>query len=37
MAHNLLVTQSTKLMFEFLFAWGLLLASAVVSRREEPA
>lgn len=37
MAHNILVTQSTKLMFEFLFAWGLLLASAVVSRREESA
>jgi hypothetical protein len=37
MAHNLLVTQSTKLMFEFLFAWGLLLASMVVSRKEAPA
>jgi hypothetical protein len=37
MAHNILVTQSSKLMFEFLFAWGLLLASAVVSRREPPA
>jgi hypothetical protein len=36
-AHNLLVTQSSKLMFEFLFAWGLLLASALVSRREAPA
>ncbi len=34
LAHNILVTQSSKLMFEFLFAWGLLLASAVVSRQE---
>lgn len=33
LAHNILVTQSTKLMFEFLFAWSLLLASAVLSRR----
>jgi hypothetical protein len=37
MAHNLLVTQSSKLMFEFLFAWSLLLASALVSRREALA
>jgi len=37
MAHNILVTQSSKLMFEFLLAWGLLLASARVSRKEEPA
>jgi hypothetical protein len=29
----LLVTQSTKLMFELLFAWSLLLASLVCSRR----
>jgi hypothetical protein len=36
-AHNLLVTQSSKLMFEFLLAWGLLLASAVVSREEGAA
>lgn len=35
MAHNILVTQSSKLMFEFLLAWGLLLASAIVSRTEE--
>ena len=35
MAHDLLVTQSSKLMFELLFAWGLLLASGVVSRRQE--
>ncbi len=35
-AHNILVTQSSKLMFEFLFAWGLLLASAIVSRKEQP-
>ncbi len=33
LAHNILVTQSSKLMFEFLFAWSLLLASAVLSRR----
>ena len=32
-AHNILVTQSSKLMFEFLFAWSLLLASAILSRR----
>jgi hypothetical protein len=37
MAHNILVTQSSKLMFEFLFAWGLLLASTVVSRKEPPS
>jgi hypothetical protein len=37
MAHNVLVTQSSKLMFELLFAWGLLSASAVVSRKEAPA
>lgn len=34
LAHTILVTQSTKLMFEFLFAWGLLTASAVLSRRR---
>ena len=34
-AHNILVTQSSKLMFEFLFAWSLMLASAVLSRRES--
>lgn len=33
LARNILATQSTKLMFEFLFAWSLLLASAVFSRR----
>lgn len=33
LAQNLLVTQSSKLMFEFLFAWSLLLASAMTSRR----
>jgi len=33
LAHNILVTQSSKLMFEFLFAWSLLLASAILSRR----
>jgi len=33
MAHKILVTQSSKLMFEFLFAWSLLLASAMISRR----
>ena len=35
LAHNILVTQSSKLMFEFLFAWSLLLASAVLSRRAR--
>ena len=29
MALNLLITQSTKLMFEFVLAWGLLLASRI--------
>lgn len=33
LAHNILVTQSSKLMFEFLFAWSLLLASAVLGRK----
>ena len=37
MAHNLLVTQSSKLMFEFVLAWGLLLASALVSQKTAPA
>ena len=32
LAHNILVTQSSKLMFEFLFAWTLLLASKRASR-----
>lgn len=36
-AHNLLVTQSSKLMFEFLFAWSLMLASLVLSRRGAAA
>ena len=35
LAQNILVTQSSKLMFEFLFAWSLLLASAVTSRRRH--
>jgi hypothetical protein len=34
-AHNILVTQSSKLMFELLFAWSLLLAS-VLSRARAP-
>jgi hypothetical protein len=34
LAHNILVTQSSKLMFEFLFAWSLMLASAVLPRRR---
>ena len=34
LAHNILVTQSTKLMFEFVFAWGLLLLSFTVGRRS---
>ena len=37
LAHNILVTQSSKLMIEFLFAWSLLLASAVAYRKETPA
>lgn len=32
LAHNIVVTQSSKLMFEFLFAWGLLLASTFTRR-----
>jgi hypothetical protein len=36
-AHGILVTQSSKLMFEFLFAWCLLLASAWLSRKPAPA
>ena len=31
-AHNLLVTQSTKLMFEFVLAWGLLLLSRLFNK-----
>jgi len=34
-AHNILVTQSSKLMFELVFAWSLLLASALLSRRSR--
>jgi len=34
LAHKILVTQSSKLMFEFLLAWGLLGASALISRRS---
>ena len=37
MAHNLVVTQSSKLMFEFLFAWLLLLAGAALGRTPAPA
>lgn len=33
-AHNLLVTQSTKLMLEFVLAWGLLFLSKWVQRRN---
>lgn len=32
LAHDLLVTQSSKLMLELLFAWSLLLASTVLPR-----
>jgi len=35
LAHNLLVTQSSKLMFELLFAWSLMLASLLLSRRAS--
>lgn len=34
-AHNILVTQSSKLMFELVLAWSLLLASTVLSRRSR--
>jgi hypothetical protein len=34
LANGILVTQSSKLMFEFLFAWGLLVASSLLSRRD---
>lgn len=37
LAHSILVTQSSKLMFEFLFAWSLLLASTILSRRASNA
>jgi hypothetical protein len=33
LAHNILVTQSSKLMFEFLFAWSLMFASGALARR----
>jgi hypothetical protein len=33
LAQNILVTQSSKLMFEFLLAWSLMLASSLASRR----
>lgn len=32
LAHNIVVTQTSKLMIEFLLAWGLLLASSTVGR-----
>jgi hypothetical protein len=35
LAHNVLVTQSSKLMLEFVLAWGLLLASALLSQRSS--
>lgn len=31
-AHNIVVTQSSKLMLEFLLAWGLLLLSGAAAR-----
>jgi len=34
LAHKILVTQSTKLMFEFVLAWGLLLTSQLINRRS---
>jgi hypothetical protein len=37
LARSVLVTQSSKLTFELLFAWSLLLANAVCSRRASPA
>jgi hypothetical protein len=37
LAHRILVTQSSKLMIEFLFAWSLLLASNLASRKAASA
>ncbi len=36
-AHNLLITQSSKLMIEFLIAWSLMLASFLLSKRKPEA
>jgi hypothetical protein len=36
LAHNILVTQSSKLMLEFLFAWTLLLASLLLPSPRAP-
>jgi len=35
LAHNILVTQSSKLMIEFVLAWSLMLASLLAGRRPE--
>lgn len=35
LAHNILVTQSSKLMLELLFGWSLMLASALLARRAR--
>jgi hypothetical protein len=35
-AHNLLITQSSKLMIEFVLAWGLLFGSLLAGRRLRP-
>lgn len=35
MAHNLLVTQSSKLMVEFVIAWGLIAASLIRTRLSK--
>jgi len=34
LALNILITQSTKLMFEFVLAWGLLLSSRLMSQKS---
>ena len=34
LAHNILVTQSTKLMIEFVIAWSLLLSSFILSKSK---
>ena len=36
MAHNLVVTQSSKLMVKFVLAWVLLAMSLIVGRRSQP-
>ncbi len=35
LAHNILITQSSKLMLEFVLAWGLLLMSIVTRQKQQ--